>query len=222
MLRYSKGPAPSVLTGWQATPNAGWDSLPAADKEKVREALLRDQGRLCAYCQRRIPTRDDRMKVEHWQAQSGGKDKLRWSNLLGVCLGDEKAETGSPEGEHHCDTARGDAALFLHPVEGQGPSPLDHLAYTPQGEVRPTDTPNQDAVRGDIDALNMNAARLRRERRAVYEELKRRLEKGNWSLKALRDEYRSARIEPGVPALRQCEMVRHHVRKWARQHAWEL
>lgn len=42
------------------------------------------------------------MKIEHWLAQSGGADKLRWSNLLGVCLGDEKAETGAPEGERHC------------------------------------------------------------------------------------------------------------------------
>jgi uncharacterized protein (TIGR02646 family) len=217
MLQYPKGPAPSVLTGWQATPNADWDSLSGSDKEKVREALLRDQGYLCAYCQRRIPTKDDRMKVEHWRAQSGGKDKLRWSNLLGVCLGDEKAETGSPEGEHHCDTARGDATLFLHPVEGQGPTARDHLAYTAQGEVRPRETPNQEAVRGDISTLNMNAERLRRQRRAVYEDLKQRLGRAGWTPKALREAYRNASIHPGTPALPHCEVVRHHVARWARQ-----
>lgn len=222
MLRYSKGAGPQVLTGWQATPNADWESLSAADKDKVRDAILRDQGRLCAYCQRRIPTRDERMKVEHWQAQSAGKGKLRWSNLLGVCLGDERAETGAPKGERHCDTARGNAALFLHPVEGCGPSPREHLKYTSQGQVLPRETPQQDAVGGDIEALNLNAGRLRRERRVVYEALRERLEKAHWTSKALRDEYKAARIEPGVRAVTQCEMVRYHLEKWARQRDLKL
>ena len=222
MLRYAKGPAPKVLTGWQAKPNADWDSLPAGDKDQVRDALLRDQGHLCAYCQRRIPTRDERMKVEHWLAQSGGKDKLRWGNLLGVCLGDEGAETGASAGEQHCDTARGDAGLFLHPVEGAGPSAVEHLGYTPEGQVRPRETPQKAAVQADIDALNLNAAPLRRERRIVYEELKRSLDRAKWSAKALRDEYRRARVHPGAPSVPQCEVVRYHLRRWARQHTLEL
>jgi uncharacterized protein (TIGR02646 family) len=222
MLRYPKGAPPKVLTGWQGTPSADWDSLPAADKDKVRDAVLRDQGHLCAYCQRRIPTRDERMKIEHWLAQSGGKDKLRWINLLGVCLGDERAETGSPKGEQHCDTARGDVSLFLHPVEGQGPSAVDRLAYTPEGEVRPRDTPQKHKVQGDIGALNMNAARLRRARTVVYDEIKKRLDARGWTRKALLDEYRAACIEPGVRALPQCEVVRYYLRRWARQHDWAL
>ncbi|MEP7119649.1 MAG: retron system putative HNH endonuclease [Byssovorax sp.] len=222
MLRYPKGAGPKVLIGWQATPNADWESLSGEDKDHVRAAILRDQGRLCAYCQRRIPTRDEQMKVEHWQAQSGGKDKLRWSNLLGVCLGDERAESGAPKGELHCDTSRGNAALFLHPVDGSGPSPREHLKYTSQGQVLPRDTPQQDVIGGDIKALNLNAVRLRRERRVVYEALWDRLEKAGWTPKALRDEYEATRIEPGVRAVPQCEVVRYHVVKWARKRDVEL
>jgi uncharacterized protein (TIGR02646 family) len=217
MLRYPKGHLPKVLIPWQATPGADWESLPSADKEEVRHALLRDQGQLCAYCQRRIPTRAGHMKVEHWQAQSGGQDKLRWSNLLGVCLGDERAETGAPAGEQHCDTARGDAPLFLHPVEGGGGNTREHLAYTFTGEVTPKDTPRRESVRKDIDALNLNAARLRRERRVVYEALKERLERDGWDRKALRREVAAARIEPGGRAMPQCELVRYHVERWARK-----
>jgi len=222
MLRYPKGPSPRVLTSWQATPNADWDSLSAPDKDQVRGALVRDQGNLCAYCQRRIPTRDDRMKVEHWLAQSGGKDKLRWGNLLGVCLGDEGAESGSPAGELHCDTARGDKELFLHPVEGSGPSALDHLGYTPEGKVRPKETQQRAAVQRDITALNLNAARLQRERRIVYDELKRRLDRAKWSARALREEFRGAGVHAGAPSLPQCEVVRYHLRRWARQRALHL
>jgi uncharacterized protein (TIGR02646 family) len=217
MLRYPKGAEPRVLTGWQATPNADWESLPAADKAKVRDALLRDQGHLCAYCQRRIPTKDGRMKVEHWQAQSGGKDKLRWKNLLGVCLGDERGETGALTGERHCDTARGDAHLFLHPVEHEGPSPLEHLQYTSEGEVHPSKNAPQKEVQGDIRALNLNAARLRRERWVVYEVLKERLEREDFSSQALRDEYKAAALQLGVPSLPQCEVVRYYIRRWARK-----
>ena len=159
------------------------------------------------------------MKVEHWRAQSGGADKLRWSNLLGVCLGDEQAETGAPEGERHCNTARGDAALFLHPVEGQGPSPREYLAYTAEGEVRPSKekAAQSEVVQGDIHALNLNAKRLRRARIEVYEVIKQRLEKAAWGTGALREEYRAAAIQPGVPALPQCEFVRYYLRRWARK-----
>lgn len=107
------------------------------------------------------------MKVEHWRAQSSGEDDLRWTNLLGVCPGDERLETGAHHGERHCDTSRGDQTLFLHPVEGQGPSPRDHLRYSASGEVSPKDTARQRSVSADIEALNLNAARLRRGRRGV-------------------------------------------------------
>ncbi len=219
MLRYRKGAEPKGLTGWQATPNASWESIPAGDKNVVRDALLRDQGYLCAYCQRRIPAKDGRMKVEHWHPQSTGKDDRRWSNLLGVCLGDEAAESGSTRGERHCDTARGNAALFLHPVEGRGPDPREHLGYTAGGEARPSqDNPETAAaVTGDIHTLNLNARRLRRARDEVYEELKKRLDKAGWTEGALRAEYDAARIQPGVRALPQCEVVRYHLRRWARK-----
>jgi uncharacterized protein (TIGR02646 family) len=223
MLRYAKGAAPPVLAGWQATPHATWDSLSASDKDQVREAILRDQGCLCAYCQRRIPTSDGRMKVEHWQAQSGGKHMLRWTNLLGVCLGDEAAETGATRGEKHCDTFRGDTPLFLHPVDGQGPSPREHLAYGPEGETKPSrGTTRREAVLGDIQALNMNAARLRRERRIIYEEVKRRLDKAGWTLKAHRDEHKKTQIQPGTRAASQCEVARYYLERWARKHDFQL
>ena len=212
MLRFPKGRAPNVLDGWPA--DADWESLPAAGRDEVREALLRDQGQLCAYCERRIPAKGEPMKVEHWEAQSTGKGSMRWQNLLGVCRGGE----GLPRSEQHCDTFRGNAALFIHPVEGLGPSPREHLAYTAEGEVRVTQgSARAVAVECDIQALHMNVAKLRRARREVYDELKRRLDRVDWSAKALRDEHKAARVEPGRRASEHCEVVRYHVARWARQ-----
>jgi uncharacterized protein (TIGR02646 family) len=231
MLRFSKGVTPPVLAGYQATPNAGWASVRAADKDTLRKALLGAQGHLCAYCQRRIRNpREDKqgernaggeMKVEHWLAQSGGKDALRWQNLLGVCPGDESKETGAVvKGERHCDTARGSAALYLHPVEGEGPNPCDFLAYTTEGKVQTAKhkrASHENQVRGDIGSLNLNARRLCRARVEVILALKRRLEKAQWTASALRKEYCAASLQPGELGMVQCEVVRYHLRRWARQ-----
>ncbi len=227
MLRYTKGAAPKVLTGWQATPGADWDSLSAAEKDEVRSALLRDQGHLCAYCQRRIPTKDGRMKVEHWHAQSAEEEKkgtLRWLDMLGVCLGDEAQETGAKTGERHCDTARGDATLFLHPVAGRGPDPRPHLRYMPEGEVSPSPQAAgvREAVGSDIHALNLNARRLKRERRVIYDTLRAHLEQHGFTKAALSAEYKAAGIQPGVRTPPQCEVVRYHLQRWARKQNVEL
>jgi len=224
MLRYRKGREPNALRAWQATPSANWGSLPAKDKDGVRKALLRDQGHLCAYCQRRILPKDGHMKVEHWHAQSSEADKkstLRWRNLLGVCLGDEAQETGTSKGDRHCDTARGNAALFLHPVEGEGPNPRDFLRYTAEGEVLPAREPAA-SVRGDIEALKLNTNRLRRARVEAYEELRKRLDKKGFSKAVLGAELEAASIRPGQEAMPQCEVVRYHVTRWARKQGFQL
>lgn len=164
------------------------------------------------------------MKVEHWQAQSTGQNQLRWRNLLGVCLGDAAIETGSAAKEQHCDTSRGDAKLFLHPVEGEGPSPREHLRYTPTGEVRASENKPElsERVQSDISALNLNANRLRRARLAVFDALCERLDKDKFSKAALAAELRAASIEPNVPASEHCEMVRYHLQRWARKNGWDL
>ncbi|MRG91944.1 retron system putative HNH endonuclease [Polyangium spumosum] len=225
MLRFAKGAAPKVLTGWQATPGADWESLSATHKDDVRDALLRDQGELCAYCQRRIPTKDGYVKVEHWHAQSAeeeAKGTLRWLDMLGVCLGDEAQETGAKEGERHCDTARGNKKLFLHPVAGRGPDPREHLRYTSEGEVLPSTGTSSARVQSDIDALNLNATRLKRARREIFDALRERLDKRKFTTAALNAEYKAAGIQPGVQSPTQCEVVRYHLRRWARQKNVEL
>lgn len=223
MLRCEKGPEPRALIGYLATPGAAWSSLRAGDKDEVRDALLRDQGHLCAYCQRRIENDERRMKVEHWHAQSAEgdkKDTLRWRNLLGVCLGDEAQETGAKIGERHCDTARGNAALFLHPVEGQGRNPREHLRYTSVGEVLPAK--ENASVEGDIETLNLNAKRLKRARREVYDVLQTRLEKRGFTKATLSAELKAATLRPGVKSAEQCEVVRYQVQRWARRQGIDL
>ena len=136
MIRYAKGSPPARLTALAATPGMTWAGLGAGDRDPIRTALVRDQGGLCAYCQRRITAGEDpttgrsQMKIEHWIPRAVSADHhLTWSNLLGVCMGvsQESADPLPGHHAHHCDASRGDRTLFLHPVEGQGPDPREHL-----------------------------------------------------------------------------------------------
>jgi len=52
MIRYAKSAQPARLTALAATPGIDWNALGAGDRDPIRAALVRDQGGLCAYCQR--------------------------------------------------------------------------------------------------------------------------------------------------------------------------
>jgi uncharacterized protein (TIGR02646 family) len=220
MIRYVKGTPPAQLTSLAATPGMTWAGLGARDRDPIRAALVRDQGGLCAYCQRRINADEDRttgrsrMTIEHWIPRATSPDHhLTWSNLLGVCMGvsQQSADVRAGHHAHHCDASRGDRILFLHPVDGQGPDPREHLRYTKGGQV------NAEAgnarVEGDIRALNLNAWRLRRAREAVFEELWKRLERSYFATSELRRIARAHRIVAGATVPEHAEFVRYHVLK---------
>jgi len=228
MIRYHKGPAPRRLTDLAATPGSSWDALGAEDRNVIREALVRDQGALCAYCQRRIRTdRADttgavQMKIEHWIPRSeSAEHHFRWTNLLGVCMGTTAAvDSAEPGPVRHCDTSRGNARLFLHPVAGQGPDPRAHVRYTGAGRIEAD--PADERVASDLRALNLNAAPLRRGREAVLDGIHRRLASLTRPQEVLAELRRLARaheINSGVTAPEHAELVRYWVAKRIRRAA---
>jgi uncharacterized protein (TIGR02646 family) len=162
MLRFRKGREPRGLLQLRLTPGSNWDSVDGALKAKIRNATSRDQAALCAYCQRRVdPAGVDArgtptLRVEHWTSRSTQRDQLTWSNLLGVC-------SGESDGNRHCDAARGDVPLTLHPVEGHGVDPRGVLRYLGDGTVESADP----AATADVATLHLNAPNLRRGRRSA-------------------------------------------------------
>ncbi len=228
MLRFVKGPQPDALTEWQATPNADWSSVTSED---LWEPILDDQSFLCAYCQRVIARRGGAgervipmrvatgkgMHVEHWAPQATGAQSLDWGNLLGVCPGDEAAESGVRGGERHCDTSRGQTPLFLHPVEGRGPSPIDHLAYTTEGETVAVGSSVAKRVSDDIETLNLSAHRLMRGRVNVYQTLKEWFDRKGWTAGNLRRAYRGYDAERGAHRPAYAEVARYYLRRWAKK-----
>ncbi len=220
MIRYVKGAAPARLTSLATTPQMTWDGLSAEDRDPLREALLRDQGGLCAYCQRRISAATDpatgrsRMKIEHWAARTTHPERqLSWTNMLGVCHGGAPGSDDAVANpiDRHCDERRGARDLFLHPVAGQGADPRPHLRYTKDGNVNAAG--DDVRVERDIVSLNLRAPRLQRGRAAVYDEVLRRLERAKFSTQELRRLARANRIVAGTSVPVHAEFVRYHVLK---------
>jgi uncharacterized protein (TIGR02646 family) len=219
MIRYVKGPPPARLTALAATPAMDWDGIGAADRAALREALVRDQGALCAYCQQRITIDEDpatglaRMKIEHWMARSEPDTRpFLWTHLLGVCRGVSRdPEDRVARLSRHCDTSRGNRKLFLHPVEHQGPSPREHLRYTANGMVNAA-TPDP-RVENDIEILNLNARRLVRARSAAFDVAWQRLRRVEFATGEMRRLEQALRIVPGTNVPEHADFLRYHILK---------
>jgi len=158
------------------------------------------------------------MKIEHWVPRSESDEHhFTWSHLLGVCLGgSDEAAGGRPRSQsHHCDASRGNRRLFLHPVQGQGADPREHLRYTKAGNVEAVE--GDARVAADIGALNLNAWQLVRGREAVLDAAWRRLERGGFAIGELRRLEQDLRIAPGVQLREHAEFLRYHVCKKIRR-----
>lgn len=225
MLRYAKGAQPQCLTTLSAAPNATWDDVYGDQKAEIRKLLVRDQAGLCAYCQRRISDTGT-MKVEHWHARSQGGPHFQWSNLLGTCNGVAPAvpprtfgpPSGPSESQYHCDTERGNVALFLHPVVGKGQDPRQYLHYKGDGRISAT----MDRAEKDLRTLNLNAGYLKRGRAMALEALRERLDRlgdEGWSISTLKAEFKALEIRPGTTAPEHAEFLRYHLQKWIQKKA---
>jgi len=170
MRSIQKSREPNSLRDLRNTAGAMY-SGPQSDWQ---EALLAEQGHLCAYCMARISMERSqekgakpKMEIEHFLPQEDYSDQqLVWSNMLAVCNG----STGS---KPHCDKAEGGKNSLGHFIKGKKHgdvtlirlNPLstetseDILIYSLSGEIKSI---NQTAeVEDDLNLrLNLNDERL--------------------------------------------------------------
>lgn len=163
MRTIRKGAEPRCLRLLRSTPGVTWASVSFRDKERIRRALVRDQGGLCAYCMARIATADGEvpsMRVEHWDPRAEAADRaFAWQNLLGTCDG---GGDGAPPEHQSCDRAKGKLALRLHPARPR-PPPETVLKYLIDGTIEADGRFHDDVER----VLRLNVERLRRQRASI-------------------------------------------------------
>lgn len=92
MLYIKKGKEPSSLTSYKKGKFAYFDGC---NKEDIRKHLLDEQGKLCAYCMRRID--ENHMKIEHWYPEDRltESQKLDYKNMFRVCEGHIDGQKGN-------------------------------------------------------------------------------------------------------------------------------
>ncbi|MFN0034568.1 MAG: hypothetical protein ACKVUS_05830 [Saprospiraceae bacterium] len=164
-----------------------------------QEALLKEQGYICAYCMKRISTDREtgkgakpKIEIEHYFSRETRPSlQLVWRNMLGVCNGNhglkphcDKADGGkNPQGVFIRGKIHGEVALArLNPLSRQDSEDL--LTYSLSGEIKST-TGNPE-VEDDLNfRLNLNDEKLMGYRKDQIDLAKKRLEirypNGQWT-----------------------------------------
>ena len=185
MRRIEKGLEPPCLADLRATPGADWTTVTGAQKQELRERSFAEQHGLCAYCMSRLPSPPGggTMTIEHFETRALVRARtFDWNNLLGVCLGDVGVKEGGESDlreRFHCDNYRGklrptQQALGLHPAAFP-PDVGPCFTCSIQGEIRANEQlpePLRARTNETIERLNLNIARLKRNREEVIARLR--------------------------------------------------
>lgn len=156
-------------------------------RDIVLDALLSEQGHLCAYCMQRITA--ENMQIEHRLPQKRKPEQaVMYSNFLGVCGG----KTGAVL---HCDKQKSAVhdsvpiekwiALYTNPNDK---TQMNTIHYTSgSGKIHSANTQIEDEIN---HVLNLNNDIIRRNRANTVVEIIQKLDK-NWTksdiLKQLND-----------------------------------
>ena len=142
-------------------------------KDSVKEALLKEQGYLCAYCMSRIDMPKESSHIEHWIAQSTNKElDLDYKNMLAVCSGNEGNKKScshynkSKEEEPllHCDKRKGNLPLKYNPSCDN--SELLGIKYAFDGSVSSSDDEFSEQLE---KVLNLNIEFLKNNRKSTLD-----------------------------------------------------
>ena len=138
-----------------------YSNLPKGDYI-LQNALLAEQGYLCAYCMQRINFVN---KVEHWDGQAATPlETLNYHNMLAVC-GGKIQDTDIT----HCDTNRskfqteGKGVLTINPLDKQA---MSEIKYLKNGTIYHDNAEKNNDLH---EILNLNNIRLLDYRKREYE-----------------------------------------------------
>jgi len=161
-----KGQEPQTFSQWRGQENDDWsptyDALPGKTKQALKEALMREQGFLCCYCEQRLTSSNSH--IEHLRPQSDFPDQaLEYLNLLCSCQGE--GERGAPV---HCGHAKEnwfDEALLISPLD---PDSESRFSFTGDGHIKSRDASDEAAIE-TIKRLGLGIPKLNALRKAVID-----------------------------------------------------
>jgi uncharacterized protein (TIGR02646 family) len=195
-MRYiKKQEAPPEFTQWKAEANEYWQpswnskatNFQNPQKEIVHQSLLKEQGYICCYCQRRINLNNSH--IEHFKPKDEDyypKLSLEYNNFLASCQKEkitlEDSEETLEDSEEkirkyekntvHCGHSKAnwyDEKLMVSPLEENC---AEYFSYTELGEILPSENKDKnESAKTTIDKLGLDIRKLRNERRGAIEGL---------------------------------------------------
>lgn len=145
---------------WRASANENWQptygrgGLRGVEKKEVKDSLMREQGYICCYCERRLT--DDDSHIEHFNPQSNNTvDPLEYTNMLCSCQ--DQLNKGEPR---HCGNSKDNwfnEDLLISPLDSNCEG---RFSYTADGKIHPVNEFDDAAIKTieklklDIELLN--------------------------------------------------------------------
>jgi uncharacterized protein (TIGR02646 family) len=157
------GNEPKEVVAKRATPGSSFDDLP---KAPLRQALLKEQGYICAYCMQRIKDDSNSTKIEHWSPRNRENEK-DYMNLLAVCKGNE----GRQAEEQHCDTMKGSTSITVSPLKS---TCEQWVKFDPGGNIYSDDSTVEIELK---NILGLNRQHLIDERAKLLDRVKEAIQK---------------------------------------------
>ena len=135
MKRILKVPEPADFSAWKEKDrmrhHPNWDRPPRPTKESIHDALMREQGFICCYCEARIAKGNSH--IEHFRPKRKFPElQLDYTNFHCSCQ--REPSVGEPR---HCGYAKGswfNAELLVSPL---APDCEDRFRFTASGEILP-------------------------------------------------------------------------------------
>ena len=166
MKHIRKQGEPLAFANWKARANANWQPsygvLPSTTKQAVKDGLMREQGWICCYCERRLTDSDSH--IEHFKPQNApAVDPLDFGNMLCSCQ--KQLERREPL---HCGHLKGDwfdPNLLVSPLD---PGCECKFRFSHDGNMEPMVDGDQAATE-TISRLGLNIQKLRAFRADVIE-----------------------------------------------------
>jgi uncharacterized protein (TIGR02646 family) len=152
MRKINKGHEPDEWTAYRLTPDATYKRIP-----ELADALLCRQGKICAYCQRRIPVKDfnsnETTRIDHVFSQTKHSVlQLDFNNMVICC-------PGAITNDFHCDKSKGEEDVTIPIFEAYFVQTIEYATF--DGKIKSTN-PTWNKEIDSKDILNLNNKQLKR------------------------------------------------------------
>ncbi len=169
MRHIQKRTEPQRLAQWRAAhqndPNFSYDLIEADLRREIKQALVVEQGGLCAYTGRRIDEMSSHIEHPKPQVHCINSEDVSYSNML-ACVPAPNAP-GLPYGAHKKGSwpTVAEEALFVSPLR---PGCEERFSFTLKGEIKASD-PTDAAATETIVRLGLNHKLMQQLRKAAIE-----------------------------------------------------